>query len=87
MEFTETGSFTVIAVVLWAFYVLVEVVQFTISMIEIIDNLKSWWRRVFSLEQDKSLKLKKVLFNFYFPIPTYLKDMENWLQLLIIMIR
>ena len=56
-------------------------------MIEIIDNLKSWWRRVFSLEKDKSLKLKRVLYNFYFPIPTYLKDMENWLQLLIIMIR
>ena len=87
MELTETGSFTVIALVLWTFYVLVEVVQFTISMIEIIDNLKSWWKKVFGLERDKSLKLKKVLLNFYFPIPTYLKDMENWLQLLIIMIR
>ena len=76
-----------IALVLWTFYVLVEVVQFTISMIEIIDNLKSWWKKVFGLERDKSLKLKKVLLNFYFPIPTYLKDMENWLQLLIIMIR
>ena len=56
-------------------------------MIEIIENFKFWLNRVLGLEQEKTLKIQKIILNFYFPIPNYLKDMENWLQLLIIMIR
>ena len=81
----ETGHITILALILWFFYVLVEVIQFSISMIEVVENMKSWWRRI--LVEIKNLNISKIILNFYFPIPTYLKETENWLQLLIIMLR
>ena len=81
----ETGNITILALILWFFYVLVEVIQFSISMIEVVENMKSWWRRV--LVEIKKVKISKIILNFYFPIPTYLKETENWLQLLIIVLR
>ena len=76
---------TILALILWFFYLLVEVIQFLISVIEIVENMKIWWRRV--LGEIKKWKISEIILNFYFPIPTYLKETENWLQLLIIMLR
>ena len=80
-----TMHLTILALILWFFYVLVEVVQFSISVIEIVENMKIWWRRV--LVEMRKFKISKIILNSYFPIPTYLKETENWLQLLIIMLR
>ena len=75
----ETASIAILASLLWLFFVLVEIVQFSFSMIEIVQNLKNWWKRVF--------KISKIIRNFYFPVPNYLKETENLLQLSIITIR
>ena len=80
-----TRPLTILALILWFFYVLVEVIQFSISVIEIVENMKVWWRRV--LVEIKKKKISKIILNFYFPLPTYFKETENWLQLLIIMLR
>ena len=94
----ETASITILAAsLLWIFYLLVEIVQFSFSMIEILQNIKNWWKRVFvpneTNEQQTESKghkrknISKVIRNFYIPIPNYLKEPENLLQLLIITIR
>ena len=96
----ETMKLTIPAAILWIFYALVEIVQFSFSIIEILQNLKTWWKRVFYQDEKKEQKMQeeatkekkranisKIIRNFYFPIPNYLKEMENWLQLLVITIR
>ena len=93
----ETATKTILAFLLWTFYVLVEIVQFSFSIIEIVQNLKNWWNRVFVTNETNEQKteskghkrknISKIIRNFYFPIPNYLKEMENLLQLLIITIR
>ena len=92
-EFAVT---TVLASILWIFYVLVEIVQFSFSMIEVVENMKTWWKGVFGQIETKELlneqkrckkKISNIIRKFYFPIPHYLKEMESWLQLLIITIR
>ena len=92
----ETAVITILASLLWIFYFLVEIVQFSFSTIEIVQNL-TVWKRVFVENEPenetkkqrglKRAKISKIIRNFYFPIPTYLKEMENWLQLVIITIR
>ena len=87
---------TILASMLWIFYVLVEIVQFSFSLIEVVENMKTWWRGVFGQMETKELqneqkrfikKISNIIRNFYFPIPHYLKEMESWLQLLIMTIR
>ena len=93
----EITVITKLAAILWIFYVLVEIVQFSFSIIEIVQNFKNWWKRVFgendTKEQQteskgqKRAKISQIIRNFYFPVPNYLKEQENWLQLLILAIR
>ena len=93
-----TAAITILASILWVFYVVVEIVQFTFSTIEIFQNLKTWWKKICEREEPQELdiekiggqnrtKISKIIRNFYFPIPRYFKEMENWLQLVIIVIR
>ena len=103
----ETATLTILASILWIFYVLVEIVQFSFSVIETLQNLTAWKGVFVEMETKepenetknnenepkepkrgrKRAKISKIIRNFYFPIPTYLKELENWLQLLIITIR
>ena len=96
----KTAVMTILASILWIFYLLVEIVQFSFSMIEVVENFSTWKGVFFQIETkepenetkepkigQKRAKISKIISKFYFPIPTYMKEMENWLQLLIITIR
>ena len=86
----ETASITILASLMWIFYLLVEIVQFSCSMTEMVQNIKNWWKRVVPKTESKGQKIKnisKTIRNFYFSIPNYWKEGRNWLQLFIINFR
>ena len=95
-DFDQDYPLTIIlASILWIFYALVEISQFSFSVVEIVENMKTRkgiFGQVGTIKRQKEKegcrkKISNFIRNFYFPIPHYLKEMENWLQLLIITIR
>merc|ERR1719219_2621560 len=68
----ETAIITILASLLWIFYFLVEIVQFSFSTIEIVQNLTAW-KGVFVENETKKqrgkkrAKISKIIRNFYFP--------------------